>query len=674
MIVEIVMASLLPQAKEVLALATTYAIDLLEPDGYWCGELLSDVTVTSEYIFVLQSINHDFTVDGEAYRVYLLSQQKSDGSWSLAVDYPGDVSTTAEAYLALKILGLLPSHAAMQQAQEFILKVGGLSRIRMLTRIFFAIFGLIAWNDVPELPAELILFPSYFPINIYKLSAWARSTIVPILIVRHHQPIYALPNGTSPSNTFLDELWPDADNKAAPYGTSLREAWEKDIFAFGFGLADKLLYSLQRLLPFPLRSYARRQCVEWIIQHQEVNGDWAGIMPPMIGGIQALLLEGYTIEDPEIKKGLEAIERFMVVHDGGRRLQPSISPVWDTVQMIRALCEAGFPQNHDILRRAVKWSMGHQLHEPRGDWRVYKPRLGGGGFSFQGLTVNSWYPDVDDTACAVMAFIHQNPASIDSTTAARAIDWLCGMQNSDGGWGAFDYANDYQFLNKIPFNDMGNLCDPSTADITGRILETFGLIIQTARQEHISPGILERIKVAADRGISCLVELQEAMGAWYGRWGVNYIYGTSNVLCGLSYFKEHSVVVSEMISSGVSWLKLVQNEDGGWGEDPMSYKDTTRAGRGDSTPSQTAWALMGLLGHISPTEDFIGAGIKYLLQNQTRKVGSGATWPETKYTGTGFPGHFYLFYTFYSHYFPMMALGRYSRAIQVLGEKPVDMA
>ena len=660
-------ALIFSKATRSLSLATRYAFDRVESDGHWCGELLSNVTITAEHVFFYQSLGLDLAADAEAYQCYLLSQQNPDGSWAIAPDYPGDVSTTAEAYLALKILGVPEDFPAMSRARSFIIGVGGLAKVRVFTRIFFAQFGLFPWDAVPQLPAEFILMPSQFPVNIYYLSSWARSTVVPLLIIRHHQPIYALPNGTSAGNNFLDELWLDAENKMVPYGPPLRDMWRYNVFGFIFGVIDMILSCLHGLRYFPLRRYARRQCVNWILERQEKAGDWAGIIPPMHAGIQALLLEGFTVEDARIRIAMEAIERFSWQDQNGKRLQACVSPVWDTVLMVRALCDAGVDGQDKRLRQAVKWSKARQLLGPEGDWRVYNPKLAPGGFSFE--YHNTWYPDVDDTAAAILAFIMQNPQSVESTCVASAANWIYGMQNSDGGWAAFDLDNNKLFLNEIPFSDMNSLCDPSSADVTGRILEAFGLMMQIARQEHIAPDLLDRVVAASERAIAYLANTQESTGAWYGRWGVNYVYGTSNVLCGLAYFSQDDQLVQDMVTPAILWLKMVQNPDGGWGEIPESYKDPMRCGCGPSTASQTAWAIMGLLTHLLPTDEAVKRGVAYLVNSQTDTAGEGASWQERKYTGTGFPNHFYLGYTLYRHYFPMMALGRYVEAMRSFDEK-----
>jgi squalene-hopene/tetraprenyl-beta-curcumene cyclase len=377
-------------------------------------------------------------------------------------------------------------------------------------------------------------------------------------------------------------------------------------------------------------------------------------------GVIALCLEGYALDDIPVKRGLQAIERFSWSDKRGKRVQACVSPVWDTILSTIGLCDANMVSDHTA--RAMKWVKDRQLCGPEGDWRVYKPNITAGGFSFEYF--NRWYPDVDDTAAAILAMIKQDPELADSRASiVKAVQWIIGMQNNDGGWGAFDIHNDRLFLNKIPFSDMEALCDPSTADVTGRILEAFGLLFQ--RPHNLPFDLINDMKLACDLAIHYLLITQEQNGSWYGRWGANYIYGTSNVVCGLALFSAWEAETSHVGNSldrAISWLRNVQNPDGGWGETLLSYRKPELGGQGSSTASQTGWALMALLARSSSHQKSIQIGVGYLLRTQTLSDRPGeASWPESQYTGTGFPNHFYLGYSLYSHYFPMMALGRYAR-------------
>ena len=504
--------------------------------------------------------------------------------------------------------------------------------------------------------------PSWAPINIYRFSSWARSTIVPLLVISHHKPTFPLPNGRLARNDFLDELWCGGSQRHVPYTQTLKDLWRVDRVECAFAAIDIILSYMNGLRSFFLRRHTRGLCIKWILDHQENAGDWAGIFPPMHTGLLALYLEDYAVESDIIQRGLQAVERFGWQDEGGKRIQACVSPVWDTILMTVGLVDSGARGSDYDLTKAIDWIKAHQLLGPEGDWRVYRPGVAPGGFSFEYF--NAWYPDVDDTAAAVLAFLKQSPDSAGSLPVRRAVTWILGMQNSDGGWAAFDVNNDKIFLNRIPFSDMESLCDPSTADITGRILEAFGLLLETTRTSSLAAvdeDLVYKVETAAERGIVYLCSNQEASGAFYGRWGSNYVYGASNVLCGLAYFKQKPEVQS-MVHRAINWLSDVQNADGGFGESLDTYRFPGRAGRGPSTPSQTAWGAMALLAHLPPTEKKISSCITWLILSQTKKTKEGATWPEACYTGTGFPRFFYLGYSLYSHYFPMMALGRYWKA------------
>jgi squalene-hopene/tetraprenyl-beta-curcumene cyclase len=656
-------SSLTTQVEHALKLSIEYAHGLVHPDGHWYGELHANVTITAEYIFLRQAFGLDLEVDKTAYSRHLLSQQNSDGSWGLAPEYPGDVSTTTEAYLALKILGISQHIPVMRRARAFVLQAGGIAAVRVFTRIHLATFGLFPWDAIPQLPVELILLPSICPINIYKFASWARGTIAPLLIICHHQPVYPLPNGIFARNDYLDELWLDCTNKSVPYGISLWEMIsQREITSLAFSVLDKVLYQLNGLRSIPfVRSYARRQCIKWILERQEKSGDWAGIYPPMHGAMYAFTLEGYKLDDKPVHLGLKALERFVWEDENGRRVQACVSPVWDTALMTIGLCDS-MSLDKKTIEKALTWIRNRQLLQPHGDWRIYRPQLAPGGFSFE--YENSWYPDVDDTAAIILAQVKHDPESIASNSVIAAATWILGMQNPDGGWAAFDVENDKLFLNKIPFSDMDSLCDTSCADITGRIIEAFGLMMRQSRKSHTSH-ILPALQAACTRGVHYLASTQEVDGSWYGRWGCNYIYGTSHALCGLAYYLDDSRV-RFMVKPALQWLKSRQNTDGGWGESLLSYQSADQHQQG-STPSQTAWALMGLLAHLPVTDDAVEQGVRFLVSSQVPEKDMGSSWPQTVYTGTGFPNHFYLGYDYYRHYFPMMALGRYLRGAQTLG-------
>ncbi|KAJ5116807.1 hypothetical protein N7456_001155 [Penicillium angulare] len=651
------------QVKCALKLATDNALASVNSDGHWCGELKSAVTNTAEYIFLRQAIGLDLKADGDAYSRWILSQQNKDGSWGLAPEIPGDVSVTTEAYLALKILGINPNSAVMRRARMFVLQSGGVAKVRNFTRMFLATFGLFPWDSTSQLPVELILLPASCPINIYKLASWARATFVPLAIISHHQPIYALPNGRHRDNDYLDELWQVPTRKNVPCGESLFQlAFRGELTSLAFGMADKVLYYLNGLRSVPyLRAHARKKCMEWILERQESTGDWGGIFPPMHGSIFAFLLEGYVMDDAPVRLGIQALENFAWEDENGKRIQACVSPTWDTAFMSIALCDAMSGEN-EAISKAISWIQDRQQVEPRGDWTVYRPELTPGGYAFE--YENSWYPDVDDTAVVILAQVKHDPRSILSKSVIEAATWIIGMQNHDGGWAAFDVGNDKLFLNKIPFNDLNAVCDTSCADITGHILEAFGLMMRRVPEKGPANLLFPALRAASLRGIDYLAGTQEPNGAWLGRWGCNYIYGTSHALCGLGYFRNEDTRVCIMSDAAVKWLKSTQNPDGGWGESLLSYASSDFAPM-KSTPTQTGWALMGLLAHISCDDATIVSGIRYLVSSQTRETSVGPPWDQTAYTAVGFPNHFYLEYDYYRHYFPMMALGRYLQEARV---------
>lgn len=739
-------------ASFALQQACQFASSSINSDGHWCGELKSNCTITAEYVFLLQALGHRRLIDDrDALCRHLLSQQNEDGSWSNAPGSPGDISTSTEAYLALKLLGqTCDTSLAMCKAQSWITAVGGgVEKVRVFTRIYLATFGLFPWSWVPELPAELIFMPPAAPINIYKLSSWARSTVIPLLVVCHHQPVYALPNGRSPDNDFIDELWCKPSDKNVPYHKSIFAMLLRgDFIGSIFTVVDKSLTLLDGLRSYnPLRRIAIDRCMEWITSHQESSGDWAGIFPPMHVGTLAYLSEGYDEHDGRVRRALEAIEEFAWQDEDGKRMQACVSPVWDTVLMSIALADVPDDKTTSQWSRAkamrksgLEWVKGRQHTESYGDWRIYRALLAPGGFSFE--YHNVWYPDVDDTAAAVIAFLKDDNTAVVSTHVLDAVQWILGMQSRDGGWAAFDVENDKLFLNRIPFSDMDSLCDPSTSDIVGRVLEAFGMFMIAAAKTglHSDPqlkALLRKMRDACDRGIRFLTEAQTVTGAWYGRWGANFIYGTSNVLSGLAYHyypgddaanydcdskskKAPPSALLSMVENAVRFLTSIQNPDGGWGESLESYRykavtmenrlEVSKLCSAPSTPSQTAWALLAISPYLPTTHPAIAAGIRYLVVQQTvsglksalkksttdncsvqsrtdlaakssRSANSPAsspkiehstentastfaalTWSTEKYTGTGFPNHFYLGYTLYSHYFPMMALGGYLRA------------
>jgi squalene-hopene/tetraprenyl-beta-curcumene cyclase len=500
--------------------------------------------------------------------------------------------------------------------------------------------------------------------------------MVPLFIIFHHRPLFALPNGKKADNDFLDHLWKNPSKKNLPYCDSVPSVFwgHGPSWRLLFTLADRALQVYEPRKLGAVRKKALEKCTEYVLTRQEASGDWGGIFPPMLNGVLALHLQGFALDSEPMKRGLAALEAFGWEDEEGYRVQACVSPVWDTVLSTIALVDAGIEGADQRLKRAMDWVIDRQCNVDHGDWKVYRPNLVSGGWSFE--YHNTWYPDVDDTAAVLLAILKQNPKALTSESVRRGVEWTLGMQNRDGGWGAFDVDNDKLFLNQIPFSDMDSLCDPSSPDVTGRVIEAFGLLLELADDDaEFSSELRRRVEDSARRAVAYLRETQEPQGSWFGRWGVAYVYGTSNVLCGLARLR--IAVDDPMVEAGLRWLKHVQSPTGGWGENLSAYADKRFMGRGEPTASQTAWALMGLLAYLPATDKAVDRGVRWLISHQVDAkpiqayeggepvpVPKGATWDEPVATGTGFPNHFYLRYHLYRHYFPMMALGRYLQATE----------
>jgi squalene-hopene/tetraprenyl-beta-curcumene cyclase len=623
-----------------LARARDALFRLQQPGGYWWAELESNVTITAEVILLHWIWGRFDRVPKPQAERYFRMQQRAHGGWELAYGDGGELSATVEAYLALRMLGVEPDDGALVRARGFILARGGITRSRIFTKMHLALVGAYDWAGLPALPPWLMLLPGRGPFSIYELSSWARGSTVPLIAVFDRKPVYG-------PTIALDELYvePAAERVfALPAGT--------DAFERFFVAVDGVLKWRERADAVPFRALGLTLAERWTIERQEATGDWGGIIPAMLNAMLALRAFGYAADDPVVVRGFAALDGFTIRGAEDYRVQPCISPVWDTGLAVRALVDGGVPRDDERLVRAATWLLEKQIVSTYGDWAV-KNRTGEpGGWAFE--FENRWYPDVDDTAVIVMAL-----AAVDHPEAgrvrgaiARASRWVETMQCKTGGWGAFDVDNDQGWLNRIPYGDLGAMIDPSTADVTARVLE------MVARCRDLA---FDRGRVA--RGVDFLLREQEPDGAWWGRWGVNYIYGTSGALAALGPAAADARI-DRAVVRGAVWLKSVQNADGGWGETTDSYRDPSLRGQGPSTPSQTAWALIGLIAagerHPRIADAYapsIERGVAYLLRTQ-RADGS---WDEPEFTGTGFPVHFYLNYHQYRLHFPLSALGRYAR-------------
>ncbi len=604
------------------------------PDGYWWAELESNVTITSEYIMLFHFMGMVDKMRERKMAKYILSKQTEEGHWALWFDGPGDLSTTIEAYFALKLAGYPAEHPAMQKARGFILAKGGVLKSRVFTKIFLAMFGEFSWLGVPSMPVELMMLPNWAYLNVYEFSSWARATIIPLSLVMAERPVRKVPPWAR-----VQELYP-----RPPRPTDYTFTKEDGILTlknFFIG-ADHLLkvYESSPVRPFKKKAIAMTE--QWVLDHQESTGDWGGIQPAMLNSILALHCLGYANDHPAVAKGLEALANFCIEDEESIVLQSCVSPVWDTALALVAMREAGVPSDHPALVKAAQWLLDLEVRR-KGDWQVKSPELEPGGWAFEFL--NDLYPDVDDSGFVIMAIkdIKVRDKKHKEQAIKRGIAWCLGMQSENGGWGAFDKDNTKHFLNKIPFADLEALIDPPTADLTGRMLELMGSFDYPKSHP------------AAVRALEFIKKEQEPEGPWWGRWGVNYIYGTWSVLCGLESIGED--MTQPYIKKAVNWFKSKQNMDGGWGEVCDSYLDRSLMGSGRSTPSQTGWALLSLFAAGEVHSSSVTRGIEFLLATQNED----GTWDEDAFTGTGFPKYFMIKYHIYRNCFPLTALGKYRR-------------
>jgi len=620
-----------------IALSQNYLLSTQNADGYWWAELESNVTITSEVVLLHKLWGTDKTRPLHKVEAYLRSQQRDHGGWELFYGDGGELSTTVEAYMAMKLLGVAATDTSLVRAREFILARGGITKTRIFTKLHLALIGCYGWDGVPSLPPWIMLLPQQPLLTIYEMSSWARGSTVPLLIVFDRKPIFIV----DPAIT-LDELYiePIQDRR---YELSRSNTWT-DIF---IALDDAFKFAQQFNL-VPLREEGLKAAEKWVLERQEATGDWGGIIPAMLNSLLGLRCLDYDPADPIIERGLQAIDNFVIETSETYCVQPCISPVWDTALVIRAMVDSGMNPDHPALVRGGEWLIKKQILD-YGDWAVKNTQGKPGGWAFE--FDNRFYPDVDDTAVVVMALnaLQLPNERLKQQAIARAVDWIATMQCQEGGWAAFDMDNNADWLNLIPYGDLKAMIDPNTADVTARVLEML-FQLDPATKRLISHQNVER-------ALDYLNGEQDNVGCWFGRWGVNYIYGTSGVLAALSLVIPQSHHLS--IQHGAAWLVSCQNPDGGWGETCRSYDNPSLKGQGDSTASQTAWALIGLLAAGDATGQFateaIERGIRYLLETQR----SDGTWDESYFTGTGFPGHFYLKYHLYQQHFPLTALGRY---------------
>ena len=606
-------------------------LSLQNPAGYWVFELEADCTIPSEYIMMMHYLDD---IDEELQRkiaVYLRSRQAEDGSYPFFTGGPGDISGSVKVYYALKMAGDSIHEPHMKRLREWILAQGGAARANVFTRIALAIFGQLPWRGVPYIPVEIMHFPSWFPFHLDKVSYWSRTVMVPLFIMCTLKA-----KAKNPHNVGILELFvvhPDEEKHYFPERTLLNKMF--------LGL-DWLGRVTRPLIPKRMTESAITKAVDWFTERLNGEDGLGGIFPAMVNAYESMLLLGFPEDHPNVVIARQSIEKLLVIHDDYAYCQPCLSPVWDTGLASLALMEADKHGNHQSLSKAFDWLKSVQLSDEPGDWRVRRPNLDGGGWAFQ--FANPHYPDVDDTALVAFAMAESEQDNLDESIH-RATRWIVGMQSHNGGYGAFDVDNTFYYLNEIPFADHGALLDPPTVDVSARC----AMLMARVAKDHAE------YLPALQRTIDYIRSDQEADGSWFGRWGTNYIYGTWSTLLGL---EQTSLPKTDpMYTKAAAWLKSVQREDGGWGEDNLSYHDDQKyRGRYDfSTAFQTAWAVLGLIAAGEVNSPEVKAGIDFILRSQQ----ADGVWNDPCFTAPGFPKVFYLKYHGYDKFFPLWALARY---------------
>lgn len=609
-----------------------------KPDGHWCGELEGDTILESEFILLLTFLGRmgDPRI-GKCAR-YLRGKQNEDGGWG---NYPGgapDLSVTVKAYFALKIAGDVATAPHMMSARDCVLNLGGAENVNSFTRFYLAALGQIPYSSCPSVPPGMVLLPKWFPLSIYRMSSWTRSIVVPLAIVQAHRPVTQVSSALGIKELFTH----DGADREPPTCSRIQGKW----FSWRnfFRVCDRAIKAYERLVPFSWRRRGIKAAEKWMIDHFDGSDGLGAIFPPMVYTLMALRCLGYSDESPEFRWAEKHLDDFIIEEDDAIRLQPCVSPVWDTAIAMIALGDAGTPPDDPRLISSADWLLEREIRSP-GDWSVLQPHVKPSGWAFE--YNNRWYPDLDDTAMVLLALSKTSRFREPDCQAAvkRATAFLDGMQSSDNGWAAFDKDVCNPVLECVPFADHNAMLDPTCPDITARVLESFAALGRRRELPHV------------ERALQYVLDHQEPEGCWYGRWGVNYIYGTWQALLGLSaigYDVRHP-----RIRKAVDWLVSCQQANGGWGESADSYIDRSLMGQGPVTASQTAWAVMALVAAGDEQSEACGRGVEFLLETQN----ADGTWDEPYFTGTGFPKVFYLRYHYYRQYFPLLALGRYRAAV-----------
>ncbi|MFM8292311.1 MAG: squalene--hopene cyclase [Planctomycetia bacterium] len=633
--------------RETAARVSAWLRDRQAADGHWRGPLEGDSILESEFILILAWAGRLERPDVAGAARRILRLQRADGGWSIHPDGPVDVSASVKAYLALKLTGLDPRSPALARARQAIAAAGGPWAVNSFTKFYLALLGQLPYAACPAVPPEMVLLPDWFPINLHRVSAWSRTMIVPLSLMWAFKPVRHIPVDRG-----IAELFTARDRHGPPPPA------DRSFWARFFRGTDRFMKASEALGLVPLRPRAIQACRRWMLERFGGSDGLGAIFPPIVWSIVALRAMGCAEDAPEVREAWRQLDGLVEPEpDGETRIEPCRSPVWDTAITLIGLAEAAAAGDRGIdgptLERAVDWLLANEIRTV-GDW-AQRATAEPSGWCFE--YANRFYPDVDDTAMVVIALATW--AAVPATgaggedrrrrvTAAitRAVDWLAAMQNADGGWGAFDRDNDCELLCKVPFADHNAMIDPSSPDLAGRVLEAFG------------KAGLRRGHPAVERAVAYLRRTQEADGSWYGRWGVNYIYGTWQALQGLAAVGADGD--DPLVATAADWLEAHQQPDGGWGESPETYADPTLAGCGPATASQTAWAVAGLVAAGRGDSPAARAGVRWLVARQA----ADGTWPQDEFTGTGFPRVFYLRYHWYPIYFPLLALARAAAATE----------
>jgi squalene-hopene/tetraprenyl-beta-curcumene cyclase len=632
---------MLGRVSHAMERARDYLFSRQHEDGYWCGELEADTTLESDYIAI-----HTLLGTGKAGRMEravpeIIRHQNEDGGWPIYEGGPSNISASVKAYFALKLMGLSANHPVLERARNRILAMGGVTECNTFTKIYLCFLGQYDWEAVPAIPPEIMVFPRWFWFNIYEISSWSRAILVPLSICYAKKPFKKIPHEMG-----IDELF-----VGGRYGRHLHLKWNPSLISWRnfFLVLNQVVHFCEMFHIRPLRKLALKQAETWMLERFEKSDGLGAIYPGILNSIIALKCLGYSSDDPQVIRALDEFEKLGIEEPGipGHaeptfRMQPCMSPVWDTAYAVFALGEAGVSKADPRMVKAADWILTKEVRT-KGDWAVKVRNTQPGGWYFE--FNNEFYPDVDDSAMVLLGLDKvENPRErYQHDISRRAIEWIFAMQCKNGGWASFDKDNTRMVFQHIPFADHNAMLDPPSVDITGRVLEMLAAYGYTQDDPKIK------------KAIEFVLSEQEPDGSWFGRWGVNYIYGTMLVLRGLQAIGvDHH---EPYIQQGAEWLRMVQNADGGWGETCGSYDNPSTRGIGPSTPSQTAWAIMGLLAAGDTRSESVQKGILFLLETQ-RVDGS---WNEDQYTGTGFPRVFYLAYHLYRDYFPLIALSTYAR-------------